>query len=91
MLVTGCRGGTQGGDCVYRLGNRWTGLRLAGAREPHLRAAVPRDRVRIAWAGRGDEAQLAGELRAFRASLATVPWPAGPRPKRSETAHARRD
>jgi quinol-cytochrome oxidoreductase complex cytochrome b subunit/coenzyme F420-reducing hydrogenase delta subunit/ferredoxin len=91
VLVTGCRGGTQGGDCVYRLGNRWTGLRLAGAREPHLRAAVPRDRVRIAWAGRGDEAQLAGELRAFRASLATVPWPAGPRPKRSETAHARRD
>jgi coenzyme F420-reducing hydrogenase delta subunit/ferredoxin len=66
VLVTGCRDG----ECMYRLGNRWVDERLAGARAPRLRAAVPRDRLRIAWAGRGDEAQLRAALLAFRADLA---------------------
>ena len=66
VLVTGCRDG----ECMYRLGNRWVDERLAGARAPRLRAAVPRDRLRIAWAGRGDEARLRAALLAFRADLA---------------------
>ena len=68
VLVTGCRDG----DCMYRLGNQWTEERLAGVREPHLRTAVPRDRVRVAWAGRQDSDVLATALAAFRASLATA-------------------
>lgn len=66
VLVTGCRDG----DCAFRLGNRWTAERFAGDRAPRLRPAVPRERVRIAWAGRGDEGAIAAALAAFRAALA---------------------
>ena len=87
VLVTGCRDG----DCLYRLGNRWTAERLAALREPHLRAAVPRDRVRIAWVGRGGEDDLRAALTAFRADLAAgTPasgQPFAPPPKRA--AHFR--
>ena len=71
VLITGCRGG----DCAYRLGNEWTEQRLAGAREPYLRAHVPRHRVQMAWANGGEEADLARALAAFRAELVqkTVP------------------
>jgi coenzyme F420-reducing hydrogenase delta subunit/ferredoxin len=65
VLITGCREG----DCAYRLGNEWTEQRLAGRREPHLRAQVPRNRMRIAWANRGEEAVLARALAEFRAAL----------------------
>ncbi len=65
VLVTGCRQG----DCVYRLGERWVEQRLAGEREPHLRANVPRERVRVAWYGRGDAGGLARELAEHRAGL----------------------
>ena len=44
VLVTGCRAG----GCEFRLGNRWTADRLAGMREPHLRArcrAAPAHRL----------------------------------------------
>jgi ferredoxin len=33
------------GDCEHRLGDLWLRERLAGARQPALRASVPRDRV----------------------------------------------
>jgi len=65
MLITGCRDG----DCAYRFGNEWTEQRLAGEREPHLRPHVPRNRVRIAWANSGEQADLARALEAFRAGL----------------------
>jgi len=84
VLVTGCRDG----DCMYRLGNRWTEERLGARREPHLRAAVPRDRIRVAWAGRGDEARLRALLAAFRADLEAGTQASresfAPPPKRSE-------
>jgi coenzyme F420-reducing hydrogenase delta subunit/ferredoxin len=86
VLITGCRYG----DCDFRLGNRWTEERLAAEREPHLRPAVPVERVRIAWAGPTDGAALASEFRQFRTSLAALPVQAGAghlRPKRAEVAH----
>ncbi len=67
VLVSGCRMG----GCAFRLGNRWTEERLAGTREPHLRASLAGKAVRIAWAERGEEAELAavlGELRQAQAS-----------------------
>ena len=77
VLVTGCRDG----DCTYRLGNRWLEERLAGRREPHLRAAVPRDRVRVAWTGCDDESALRDALASFRADLT-----AGARARRAASA-----
>jgi ferredoxin/coenzyme F420-reducing hydrogenase delta subunit len=65
VLITGCREG----DCAYRFGNKWTEQRLAGEREPHLRAHVPRNRIQIAWANGGEEADLARSLAMFRAAL----------------------
>jgi coenzyme F420-reducing hydrogenase delta subunit/quinol-cytochrome oxidoreductase complex cytochrome b subunit/Pyruvate/2-oxoacid:ferredoxin oxidoreductase delta subunit len=69
VLVTGCREG----DCVWRLGQEWTADRFAGERAPKLRAAVARERVRIAWAGRQDAQRLATALEAFRADLGSLP------------------
>jgi coenzyme F420-reducing hydrogenase delta subunit len=85
-LITGCRDG----DCEFRLGNRWTEERMAAAREPHLRSAVPRQRVRIAWAGAIDQAALAAELAVFRSTLRALPASERARrtpPKRTETLH----
>jgi coenzyme F420-reducing hydrogenase delta subunit/NAD-dependent dihydropyrimidine dehydrogenase PreA subunit len=81
VLVTGCR---EGG-CAFRLGNRWTEARLAGEREPHLRAGIARSRVNIAWAGAADDDRLAAALARLRASLCTQVLPASTvRPKRQE-------
>jgi coenzyme F420-reducing hydrogenase delta subunit len=62
VLVSACR---EGG-CEFRLGERWTDERLRGAREPYLRADVPRERVALAWAGAGDEVRLRGALHSLR-------------------------
>ena len=69
VLVTGCR---EGG-CAFRLGNRWTEERLAGMREPHLRAIVQGKVLRIAWADRGEEVGLGAVLDDMRRTLATEP------------------
>ena len=69
VLVTGCREG----DCAYRFGDRWTIERIAGTREPHLRASVARERVRLAWCGRFDAKALDTTLRRFREALRDVP------------------
>jgi coenzyme F420-reducing hydrogenase delta subunit len=66
VLVTGCRAG----GCAFRLGNRWTEERLAGTREPHLRATAPGKALRVAWADRGEEAELAVMLDDLRQALA---------------------
>jgi quinol-cytochrome oxidoreductase complex cytochrome b subunit/coenzyme F420-reducing hydrogenase delta subunit len=76
VVVAGCaRDG-----CYFRLGDTWTDERLAGSREPHLRASVPRERVRTAWTT--DAAQLARELDRFRAALASLPAPLALPPRR---------
>jgi len=89
VLVTGCRDG----DCAFRLGNRWTRERLAGVREPHLRASAAAGRVRLVWAGRHDARALVAAADAFRAdlSLRAARLPAGaPPPKRARMGHADR-
>jgi coenzyme F420-reducing hydrogenase delta subunit len=62
VLVTGC----VEGACAFRLGTRWTEERLAGEREPHLRASVPRERLASAWLPAGDERALSAALDTFR-------------------------
>lgn len=65
VLVSGCR---EGG-CEFRLGQRWSAQRLTGAREPHLRASVPRERVAAVWGDAGDESALHAALATLRAGL----------------------
>lgn len=84
VLVAGC----VGGGCDYRFGQRWLEARLDGAREPHLRPSVPRERLRVAWPLDG-AAGLSRELEAFRDHLARLgALPAGSSPKRVQKAGA---
>ena len=78
VLVSGCR---EGG-CEFRLGQRWTAQRLSGAREPHLRTSVPRERVAAVWGDAGDESALHAALAALRAGLADAAHSALP-PRRA--------
>jgi coenzyme F420-reducing hydrogenase delta subunit/quinol-cytochrome oxidoreductase complex cytochrome b subunit len=74
VLVSGCRAG----GCEYRLGQQWTEERLAGAREPHLRASVPRERLATVWADAGDEDALRAALSRLRNQLPSPHAGAGP-------------
>ncbi len=65
VFLTGCRAN----DCYERLGARWTDARIAGERDPHLRARVPRERIARFWAGSDRGAEMADALDLFRARL----------------------
>ena len=74
VAVAGCREG----DCEFRLGDRWLQQRLAGLREPQLRASVNREQIEVQWAGSdmlGVQAALA-RLRLRLTSQATWSPPA---------------
>lgn len=66
VLITGCPPGSG----RHRFGPGWTGERIAGQREPHLRSRVDRQRVQLHWASPVQGAQLAKQLAAFRSRLA---------------------
>ncbi|RPI41625.1 MAG: hydrogenase iron-sulfur subunit [Betaproteobacteria bacterium] len=79
IVVNGCRPG----ECEFRVGNAWMERRLAGAREPHLRASVDRSRVSFVCAGRGDEAMLMAAVAELRQRTeALAPESRRPRPRR---------
>jgi ferredoxin/coenzyme F420-reducing hydrogenase delta subunit len=69
VVVAACRDG----GCEFRFGERWTAERLRGAREPHLRASVERERVELVYAGRGDEAELAQAVAGLRSLITPLP------------------
>jgi coenzyme F420-reducing hydrogenase delta subunit/ferredoxin len=69
VLVTGCREG----DCRWRLGQQWVAERFAGERAPRLRTSVPRERVRVVWAGPDDRTRLLRAADTFRRDLASLP------------------
>jgi len=66
VVVAGC----AENSCYNRLGARWTEARMEGARDPRLRARVPRERLKLVWAGRLGLAGLRAEIAAFRQRLA---------------------
>lgn len=68
VLVTGC----PSGACDYRFGQRWVEERFAGTREPLLRANVPPQGVRLAWARDRSLEELQAELAEFRAGIAAT-------------------
>jgi ferredoxin/coenzyme F420-reducing hydrogenase delta subunit len=69
IMVTGC----DPDDCYHRQGARWTEARLAGERDPRLRARVPRERLATCWAARHEPNRLARALDAFSAQLGGLP------------------
>ena len=66
VLVASC----QEYGCEFRLGARWSRARLDAQREPQLRASVPRTRVDIVLADRGEESRVASALATLRARIA---------------------
>jgi coenzyme F420-reducing hydrogenase delta subunit/ferredoxin len=64
VVIAGCREG----DCEFRLGDRWVQERFTGAREPRLRAAAPRERIAVVWAG-SDRESVSQTLATLRARL----------------------
>jgi ferredoxin/coenzyme F420-reducing hydrogenase delta subunit len=75
VVVSGC---SENG-CRNRFGGTWTSERLAGVRDPYLRARVPRERLAVVWAGRLG----LSEVRASAALLAERLKTAAPLPKRT--------
>src|SRR5690606_23050111 len=71
VLLTGCAEGV----CYNRFGIVWTEARLAGERDPHLRARVPRERLTTIWLGRRQGAELQRALEAFAARLEMLEAP----------------
>ncbi|MBA4260535.1 MAG: methyl-viologen-reducing hydrogenase subunit delta [Comamonadaceae bacterium] len=65
VLISGCAEGA----CEFRLGQRWSAERLAGAREPHLRAHIPAAQWATAWADASDEDGLRAALQQLRRQL----------------------
>jgi coenzyme F420-reducing hydrogenase delta subunit len=72
VLLTGCAEDA----CLHRFGISWTEARLAGERDPHLRARVPRERLVTCWASRSEAATLERALADFAARLAALDPPA---------------
>ncbi len=60
VVIAGC----GANSCYHRLGQRWTEQRIAGQRDPWLRARVPRERIALSWDA---------DLGAFRKGLASLP------------------
>jgi coenzyme F420-reducing hydrogenase delta subunit len=68
VVVASCRDG----GCAFRLGARWTAERLAGLREPHLRADVARAQVLHVEADAGEDAVLQARVEAMRERLKQI-------------------
>ncbi len=69
VVLTGC----NENSCSARFGIQWTKDRLAGERDPHLRRRVPRDRIKMVWAGISGLGQLRRELEQFGEQLKDAP------------------
>jgi coenzyme F420-reducing hydrogenase delta subunit/ferredoxin len=74
ILIAAC----PGEQCEYRLGTRWTAQRIAGLREPHLRAQVDRNRVRLIGAAANQGAVLDAAIAQFQSDLRGLPQPSEP-------------
>ena len=61
VVIAGCAESA----CYHRLGVVWTKARVAGQRDPYLRARVPRERVRMIWTSALETRRFEAELKAF--------------------------
>jgi ferredoxin/coenzyme F420-reducing hydrogenase delta subunit len=77
VLVAAC----NEGGCEFRFGERFVLERLAGAREPHLRASVPAERLELVFAGRGDGHLVATALERLRRRVERLAVPVAETPR----------
>ncbi|HEY1472459.1 MAG TPA: cytochrome b N-terminal domain-containing protein [Pseudolabrys sp.] len=59
--------------CFNRLGIAWTEQRVAGTRDPYLRARVPRERLTMIWTSALATRRAAAEIAAFAVRIAGLP------------------
>ena len=63
-------------DCFYRLGLRWTRMRIGAERDPALRGRVPRNRIAVTHQDAAGDT-LDRQVLAFQQHLANAPAPGG--------------
>jgi len=68
VFLTGC----AEGNCHHRFGIAWTRARLAGERDPYLRARVPRARLATLWPPAHHSDELERALTEFTTRLETI-------------------
>lgn len=68
VVIAGC----SENSCHNRFGGAWTTARMAGERDPYLRARVPRARIVMVWAGRLGGAMLRREIAALASRLQSM-------------------
>lgn len=59
--------------CHNRLGVEWTKQRIVQARDPYLRARVPRERLATIWASTTEASTMAKQIGALRARVSALP------------------
>jgi ferredoxin/coenzyme F420-reducing hydrogenase delta subunit len=69
VVVAGCAESA----CYHRLGVAWTKQRFAGARDPYLRARVPRERIATIWASALEGKRVDREISRFTQKVAALP------------------
>ncbi len=83
VFLTGCREE----ECYHRLGVAWMEQRIAGTRDPYLRARVPRERLGKLWAAATDHRKLGKAVAEFSARIAALPPAAAPGAASAQEAH----
>jgi ferredoxin/coenzyme F420-reducing hydrogenase delta subunit len=69
VVIAGCAESA----CFSRLGAAWTKQRIAGMRDPYLRARVPRERIATIWASAFATRGVIAEIAAFTARITALP------------------
>lgn len=83
VVIAGCAESA----CFSRLGIGWTKQRIAGERDPYLRARVPRERIATVWTSALAAGQAIAEIAAFKTRIAALP-PKKPRAPRTVSVSA---
>lgn len=68
IMIAGC----AENDCYFRLGDRWTNLRIDDERDPFLGRRVDRARIETSWLPPGSSARRRSDLQDFRTWLAQL-------------------
>ena len=74
LAIAGCAESA----CYNRLGVAWTEQRIAGQRDPYLRARVPRERILTVWASVFSRRRVAAQIETFRTKLLGLPARSSP-------------
>jgi len=69
VVIAGCAESA----CFHRLGVAWTEQRFAAARDPYLRARVPRERVATVWTSALEAGKAEALIAAFSDKIAKLP------------------